>query len=483
MNILCIYTNDSVIFDRRKPKLLNPSLLPFGISYIATVLKSDGNKVKMLLLSRTIPFEDILTDTLKTFDPDIVCFTSVATQFEFVKELSSFIKQFNSRIYLILGGVYATLQPEEAMQCKAFDALCVGEGESPIIELVHSLQNDNQPTNIQNLWIRKSNGEIEKNPTRAFISNLDELPYIDRAMWRDSLFTEKGRVSLLVGRGCPNKCAYCSNHMLAKSSSGRYIRFRSPENIIGELNEISKWYPETSNIYLEVETLSANVKYLFTLCDALSNYNQQRKQPLQFGVNFSLNNRLSREPILITDILSAFKQAGVSYINIGLESGSERVRKEILRRPHYSNDSIIKFCNIARDYSNNVTINVLIGIPGESHEDFQQTIKVTRECNPQDLNYNIMYPYPGTEIYTLAKEKGYIIETDDILERKQSNLNLPSFSSKLINREYVLFYFKIFYGRKPLHKLIRKTLISYLYQNAPDLTNALRKIKHFIQQF
>ena len=169
-------------------------------------------------------------------------------------------------------------------------------------------------------------------------------------------------------------------------------------------------------------------------------------------------------------------------MNIGLESGSERIRREVLRRPNYSNKSIIKFCRQARDYSIEVCMYVLMGIPGETHADFKETIKVARDCRISSFYLNIYYPYPGTELHRMAEENGYISKETVVSERIESKLRLPGFSQKQIKREYLFFYYKMFHGRKPISNVLRMTLLSYLRMTNSSLPGMRRRVKRRIRE-
>src|SRR3989338_6982968 len=263
----------------------------------------------------------------------MICFTAVSTEYPFMAGLAKYIRKHYSDLYLVAGGAHVSLNPEGALE--NFDALCIGEGEFPILELVTQLENGKTPSAIANLWI-KHNDKIEKNMPRPFMQNIDDLPFPDREMWQEWIKAgATARHAILLGRGCPYNCSYCSNHALRKLTTGTYTRYRSPDNILWEIKELISEFPEQKEIYLEVETIGQVKNWTLELCAKLTAFNKTRPEPLSFGANLRVAPNSDLE-----SIFNAFKQANFRFVNIGLESGSEKVRREILRR-NYSNEDII----------------------------------------------------------------------------------------------------------------------------------------------
>jgi anaerobic magnesium-protoporphyrin IX monomethyl ester cyclase len=463
MKILFIYSVDSTL-SFIKP-LGSPSYIQFGISHLSSFLKQFNHNIKLLVLSRSFGNKnyDTIRKKIGNFKPKIIGFYSVSTQYEFISDVSKFIKSNYPEIFLIIGGPHATLNPEEVAK-DSFDAICIGEGERPMIELANMLEKNEFPSNIKNLWIKKDN-IIEKNQMAPFYEKLDLLPFPDRTIWEEYIDYNPGfleqNISILLGRGCPFSCTYCCNHAFRKITDGNYVRYRSPRNIIEEIKLIHEKYPLENSIFLEVESFNVNKKWAIEVCNEIEKYNESLDIPLSFRLNIRIT------PNANLDILfEACKKANILDLSMGLESGSERVRKDILKR-NYLNNDFIKTINLAKKYGLSYSFYVMIGIPGETFEDFKETIKICRICQPKAVILDIFYPYPGTDLYELCKKMNLLQGKINVnMERRKPIINLPGFSKKQIQRSYIWFNYNVYKGYKPRIKLILKLIIRFLGSNS-----------------
>lgn len=471
MNILFIHSLDDIL-SPAKP-LRTPEQMHFGISYISSVLKGHGHNTRLAVLSRMLGERNrrMMDEHIGRFLPKLICFTAVCTEYGLIREMARYAKVRYPGIYLIGGGPHISLNPEEAI-CDDFDAICIGEGEYPTLELISQLENGSRPSGIQNLWIKNAPG-IEKNKTRPFIQDLDSLPFPDRDMWSGYIERMPGSAEpVLLGRGCPFSCTYCCNPGLRNLANGPYVRFRSPDNIINETKEIIKRNPSETDINLEVETIGVNKAWALELCAKLELLNSELQKPLSFITNLRITPNAGLETLF-----AAFKRCNINTIKIGLESGSERVRYEILKR-NYSNRDIVYAVRSARRYDLKVTFYNLIGVPGETLADFGETIRMNRLCLPDRTIPHIFFPYPGTELYAVCKKEGVLptrIETE--LERSRATLDLPGFTRRQIQDGFVWFEYDVYKGHKPMIKIFFKVLVSKFLSN-PILHDLYRRITY-----
>jgi hypothetical protein len=224
---------------------------------------------------------------------------------------------------------------------------------------------------------------------------------------------------------------------------------RSPENVAQEILELKTRLPLLEEIYLEVETLGVNQAQAVELCSLLERINSQFEVPIAYGSNLRVTPNADYD-----ELFAAFKKSNFRFINIGLESGSERIRRDVLKR-HYSNEDIIRTVRTAKKHGLEVGIYNLIGIPGETTKDFRETIRVNRACRPTWYLLSVFFPYPGTALFDTCIELGLLDSPPDHgLERRRPVLNLPGFSKRQVGRRHTWSALLFYGGYKPFHEIL-----------------------------
>lgn len=470
MNILFVHSQNDVV-NMSKPMRHRQSM-PLGLSYISSVLKKNGHVTQSVVLGSCFAPDvgfRIVERAVREFGAHAIAYSSVSTEYDFIEKIAARAKRkFGKSVFQVIGGPHASLAPDTVIS-GPFDALCVGEGEYPILELMSCLQAGRSPQGIANLWIK--NGEkIEKNATRPFIDDLDEIPFPDRGLWEQWISPRSvATYSVLLGRGCPFDCTYCSNHALKKLAAGKYVRFRSPGKIISEIDLLVSAESSIRELYLEVETIGLKRDWILDLCSDLVDFNRLRTTPLTFGTNLRVTPGCD-----YGEVFRAMKSAGFRFINIGLESGSERIRQSVLHR-NYSNEDVIRNVEKARQQGLQVAFQNLIGLPGETLEDFAMTVEMNRRCRPDWYFTNIFYPYPGTKLYQECVNQGLIRGGGKrpIVERFEAFLDQPQFTRRAVNMACVRFDWYVNRGFLPVHKILMKVLSAKI-RSMPRLKRILR---------
>jgi radical SAM superfamily enzyme YgiQ (UPF0313 family) len=451
--IACVYSVEG--FSTAEQPLRNWNSFPFGLSIIASVLQHAGHEVRCWVICPATSLDRVAHEIVSTFRSDFVAANAVSTQFPIINRLLEAIKRIDPRLPTLLGGHHATLAPNDAIASPWVDALCIGEGEKAATAFALAIDQHRQPAAIPGLWIKIA-GQINRTAPDKFNIELDGLPLVDRNHWARWVHSTDHSCAIVIGRGCPYVCSYCSNHALKDVTSGKFVRFRSPDNIVREISKVLADDPEMNFIHLEVETLGAMPKVAIELCNYLAEFNSKRASPIEFGANLSVTSRLVRNPERFHELLSAFRRANLTRINVGLESGSERIRNDILYRPRYSNDDIITFCKFAKQYGINVHLFILLGLPTETLVEYFETIRVARDCDPTGILPSIFYPYPGTQLFTLAAEMKLFDPTKIKVnaERSRAYLDIPGFPKWRIFFEYLIIHWRLFRGRWPMFRIL-----------------------------
>lgn len=425
--------------------------ISMGISYISSFLKSNGHTTDLIVLTKKTKKETI-NKVIRGFFPHLICFTAVASEYGFIAESAKYIKSQYPEIFLLIGGVHASLNPDNVIR-DSFDALCIGEGEHPTLELVEQLQKNQKPKNIPNLWI-KNIDDIEKNAAREFIKNLDDLFFPDRDMWQKWISKPESKIAVLLSRGCLFQCTYCCNSSLRTLAKGEYVRLRSNEDILSEITQLSAKFSWLSEVHLEVETIGVNINFALELSARLEEYNKTRSKPLIFGLNLRVAPGVD-----YGNLFKAFKKANFNYIKVGLESGSRRIREEVLNR-YYSNEDIIKVAEIAKSCGIGIYVFVMVGIPGETVFECRETVACLRRCQPlEGIFLSIFFPYEGTKLYDICQQKGLLKNRiDTSRERRIAVLDLPGFSKRQIQKEFDWFFYNVYRGHKSIVLLLAGVL-------------------------
>lgn len=412
-----------------KVLFLMPLALPaylFQLASLSAFLKSKGHSVRYeeLVVGNSSVSDTHFArvkDAVDNFKPDLIAFSSYEMSFEWIKEISDYIKRIHSKIPIIVGGYYATLSPEDVLRHPSIDIICIGEGEYSLSELLDSLRMGGNRKDIQNLWF-KENTHIIRNPLRNLISNLDELPFADR-----DLFTSENRrcgaLEIMASRGCPFDCANCSNHAFKKIYSGKgcYLRYRSVEHVLTEIEACLK-RENFRIIQFEDDIFTANQQWLKEFCNA---YKSRIKLP------FICNIRPESGKI---ETLLILRDAGCIQVSIGLEAGDEKIRREVLCRNMTDEVIIQAFKNAKKVGIKRKSFN-MVGLPYETPLSLWKTIWLNLRMAPDSVQTSVYYPFKGTVLGDECYQKGWV----DFSRRQNlklyandSILNLPTVSRKMI---------------------------------------------------
>ncbi|HYD68801.1 B12-binding domain-containing radical SAM protein [Azospirillum sp.] len=491
MRIACIYSLESYTSVVRP--LPHWNYFPFGLSMIAAVLERAGHTVECWVICPGSDLSAVADDILVRFGAEVAACTAVSTQFPIIERFAKLLKQRSPALHTILGGHHATLASEAAIASPWIDTICVGEGDQAVVAYADALAAGRRPTGIPGLWVKDlETGEIEKTPPVPFYADLDSLPFVNRDHWSRWVNNPDRSSVIVLGRGCPFLCTYCSNHALKSVTTGKFVRFRSPDNVMAEIEQLAAALPELEYVYLEVETIGAIPRYAMELSERLAAFNAGRERPVRFGTNLSVTTRLVSDAQELERFLAALARGNITSVNIGLESGSERIRNEILKRPRYTNADIIAFCQAARRHGINVHLFVLLGLPTETPAEFAETAAVARDCQPADLFLSIFYPYPGTDLYRMAREMN-LFDPSRIrptAERSRAYLDLPGFPKWRIMLEYSIFYYRVYRGRWPMTRIlaysVRQVLncvpaLVSLFRFAVDRSPLLRQVRRILK--
>jgi len=369
-----------------------------GIASLIAYLRRGRHECQFFHLMGDVAEEEYI-DFLKKNRPDVVAFSVMTNAFPHVAPLAVLTKR-HSEALTICGGVHATLSPEEVIAVEGIDVVCLGEGEEALFDLCQGLEEGKDFSNIPNLWV-KQNGEIHKNPLRPLIADLDALPFLDREVfpYEDSFdlqFMKRG--VFMASRGCPYNCAYCCNHAMKQLYGGnRYIRFRSVENVLQEVEMVVRSYPKIEYTVFHDDLLPMKKEWFE---DFTTEYRSRIKLPFEMNCHPNLMDR---------EIAQMAKEAGCSLIRFGLESGNDHIRRKVLDR-HVSTERIIDAFACCDEAGIQTLSYNMIGLPFETRPQILDTIKLNARVRPKVVHVSIFYPYAGTKSHEMCQREGFLTD-------------------------------------------------------------------------
>jgi len=439
---------------------------PLGLGIISSILKKQGHETRIVHFNEEIdvPLDlNMLEMHVRDFQPHLIAFSSVSNQFHYVKQIAAFIKQ-RWDIPILVGGIHATIAPEKVLQHGGIDMVCRGEGEFPILELTNKMEKGEDYTKIPNMGFKK-NAEIKLNPLCPLIDaeTYDSLPFPDRAgfNFREIVKKKHGWANVMASRGCLNKCTYCVNHYFHKLYSHFHktadiLRYREVKTVLREIEEMLAEYPEITLINLDDDNIALNKKWLAEFCEQ---YTEKIDLPFACNVHPSTFNRR---------IAQMLAKAGCVEVKIGLESGSERLRRQILKRPSREH-VIIEAFKTAKEAGLRAWSFNMIGIPTESKEEMLMTAKLNARIRPYIVRCSIFFPYEGTDLHHYALEHNLLQQ--EIADKVSSHLEDTALEMPQLAREEILKFKTMFKWYVDAHSDIEaapffQTLIS-LFEKLP----------------
>ncbi|MBD3379377.1 MAG: radical SAM protein [Candidatus Omnitrophica bacterium] len=357
------------------------SMPVLGIGYLASALMRDGFECRIADGKMEGLTRREIVDRASDFRPDILGISSMTHDILRARALAEDIKREIPGVTVLLGGPHATALPEQTLNdFPCFDILVLGEGEITVVELANFLQtgDEGEDPEIDGIAFRKE-GKPHIRPVRGFVEDLDSIA---PPAWE--LFPPTKHYAVYTSRGCPFGCNFCVRVL------GNKVRYRSPGNVIEELEQIVARGGEY--VFFRDETFTANRKHFTEICETMISRGISKKISWGCTTHCSTVNR---------DVLGLMKRAGCVSVEYGIESGNDEILKRMGKR--LTKDTARRAVKAAKEAGIETFGNFIFGHPYETKETIQQTIDFATELNTTQVSFGAMVPYPGTGIYRMAK--------------------------------------------------------------------------------
>ena len=346
-------------------------------------------------------WQKYLKTIIKNEKPDLIGLSVLSFNYPESLKIARFIKE-NFQIKIIFGGVHCILTPDTVIKNEDVDIVCIGEGEKVLEELIDSNLNCK---NISGIFYREKD-KIIKNKKTRLIQNLDTIPFPDFTDYDiGRYFVINHRHFPIMGsRGCPYNCTFCGNHALKKNLIGKYVRFRSVDNIILEAEErIKRYYGKGLRFfYIFDDTFILNKDFVINFCKKYKEKGFDKK------VKWTANVRAN----LVTDeIIRSMKDAGCYEVRMGVESGNDYIRNSIYNR-NMSDEELLNAFRIIKRNDVDLRLDFIIGAPFETVDMMQESLDLAKKSDCDQVFFAKLYPFPGTDIKKICEDEKII--SDDL---------------------------------------------------------------------
>ncbi len=431
MKVLFVYPDYKINVDPRTGRMLGVEEGGWymeGVASLSAVLKGAGHEVSLYHLTRPAPKGEFQA-TLRREGPDLLGFVTMTREYPQVREYVLWAKEALDAP-VICGSYHPTTLPEEVIRTEGVDMICRGEGEDAILELVGRMSAGQTYSDVRSIWV-KEGGNIHRNPVRPLIEDIDSLPLPDFALF-DPAKLQSTRIRtgvVILSRGCPYSCTYCSNKKMRDiyPNKNRYSRFHSPEYSIEYLKKLLSTYPGIEYLNFRDDILPWKGGWLerFT-----------RLYRREIGLPFICNYRAN---LVTPEVVRLLREAGCYQIFFGVESGNEDIRNRVLNR-HMSREEIVRAFQACREAGIKTVAYNMVGLPYEDKSKVLDTIKLNAEIKTDHSLSPIYYPYPDTVLFETAVREGWVPAVYDY--REDRYVDQPTLPPEQLY--FVRYYFRPF---------------------------------------
>ncbi len=363
-----------------------PPLPPSDLMYLASIARECGFEPKIKDYSLNNETIQNVLDDIEEFKPDYLVLNAATPTLDNDLGILSKIKERYQKIITIAKGAHFNMLSREALEkYTELDIAIMGEAELTLKEIL----SDKPYSEILGITYRMGN-EILSNEKRPFNNELDKLPYPARDLIDNNIYkrpdTGELQAVIKVSRGCPFHCFFC----LATPVSGAKVRYRSPENILGEIKECYEKYGIKNFIFWS-DIFNLDKQWVHNLCDAIINSGLK--------ITFSTNSRADTADV---ETVKLMKKAGCKLVSIGIESGSQymldKMGKKITLEDIKSTVSLFKKMGIK------VYAYYVLGLPWENEKTARETIEFSKKLNTHFVSYYTATALCGSKFYDYVKE-------------------------------------------------------------------------------
>jgi len=390
---------------------------PFGLAYIAGALKERGEDVRVMFMPSNPALYGEFIGRLLALNPLMVGFGGLYPDLRQVKDMIALLDEGDRSFPIVSGGQMVSPLPEFAVSITGSDYGVIGEGELIITELVSALREGGDTCSIKGLAIRDGDNVALTGPA-DYIRDLSQLPPIPYDLFPSEKWLPIGRyysakpqphwrfedrvVSIHGGRGCPYRCNFCFHHSKP--------RYRTISDMIEEADRLAREY-HANVLYFGDDLVIGSPTRARKLIEALGQ--------LDIPLEFSISCRFDVLAKIDNELLKEIKKAGCRVMGLGIESGSQRIL-DIMNKK-ITVDQVRAGLQRLKEVGIVPTVSIMVGQLTETVDDVRASMDLMVETVRNDKNiqyaFTVTTPFPGSELYRIALEKGLIENHLDFYNR------------------------------------------------------------------
>lgn len=366
-----------------------PSLPLLGL---AAWTRQHGYEVKIIDLHARNMLPAEAAKEIAEYNPHIVALTAKTLGWPAVIEIGQVARETCPEAVIVLGGPHLSLYPEESLSWPCFDIAVVGDGEETFLEICERVESGSDFKDLAGTCVRFKSGEVVRYPPREVPRDIDRYPMsawdlVDIPSYH-CLTLLRPFATMVTTRGCPWHCGYCSQVYSEK------LRFRSPELVVEEMEYLQKRHGVREIVMFD-ETFTIGKKRMQRFSELV----------LQKGLNVKFNIR-ARVDTVDRETLRLLKAAGLRSIHMGVEAGTDRVLK--IMNKQITRDQTRQAFRVAREEGIETRGYFMIGYYDATSEDIEETINFAASIGLDWASFSVATALPGTDLYTVAQERGYV---------------------------------------------------------------------------
>src|SRR5437867_630059 len=371
--------------------------IPIGLTLLGAVAEEKGHNVHILDLGIERDPGPRLRRALEDGSYDVAGISCMSVEFLGGVQTAEIVRGVAPKTHIVFGGQHPTIMPEQVMRKECIDSICIGEGEDVWADFLERRASGEDFEGVQGLWFRR-NGQVVRNLPRNDYVDVDKVPMpayhlLDVERYFDLDFVrfptvDRKAIQIFTSRGCPYRCIYCHDLF------GKRFRGRKPELVWQEI----KWLYDAYGIrefMIEDDIFNMDLARAKSICDLVI------ASGLKLGFQFGNGVRLER---FDEELMRKLALAGTHHMAIAIESANDRIQKLI--KKHLKLERFNEVLGWAHRYGIETLGFFMLGFPGETVEEINQTIRFACDSYFDEALFSIATPYAGTELNDLVRATG-----------------------------------------------------------------------------